>query len=136
MVKIISIFLFFQTTYSLSQCTSEMNHQFSKVILNKINSERITHSLRPLFLHSGLTNYSKYVADSLQKIPTDTLQFRGVIVLQQNQNIPPKYYLNSDYEIIGIFTLPHQYHCLITVVTFDKFIKYTNKYLNKCPKLK
>lgn len=136
MKKFITIFLYLYSNFILSQSTEEINLQKTKLILTKINTERLKHSLTPLIPNQNLVNYSKFICERLQQTTKDTSVRESVVFFNDKQDLPSEYYLNSDYEIIGIWTLPHKYYCQITVITFDKFLRYHNKYLTKCPKRK
>lgn len=109
---------------TINICYSQIPENFllNKALINQINSKRIVNNLKPFRLHNGLSNYAKSICYSLQLQDKDTL-LPNSIILFNNDTLDCDIYLNKNLDLLGIWSLPHQFRCQITVIIFDRVLK-------------
>jgi hypothetical protein len=112
--------LSFSQYKTLNTATQEDNYSDLEVnTLYQINFTRILQKLKPLYTNQTLNNHSKVIAKSLQTKNKDT-SIQNTIVIFYNDSISLNHPLLKDtFDLIGIYTAPHQYNCQLMVITLD-----------------
>ena len=128
-MKLIVTILFITLLFNNSLCqyktliTSTESDNYSELEVNtlyQINFSRILQNLKPLYTNQSLNNHSKVIAKSLQTKNKDT-SIQNTIVIFYNDSISINHPLLKDtFDLIGIYTAPHQYNCQLMVITLDK----------------
>ena len=103
--------------------TSNQGDNYSDLEINtlyQINFQRTLNKLKPLYTNGSLNHYSKIVGTKLQTKNKDT-SIQNTIVIFYNDSISLNHPLLKDtFDLIGIYTAPHQYNCQLMVITLDK----------------
>ena len=117
--------------------TSNQGDNYSDLEINtlyQINFQRTLNKLKPLYTNGSLNYYSKIIGTKLQTKKLDTT-ISNTILIYYSDSIKLEHPLLKDtFDLIGIYTTPHQYNCQLMVITLDKKIEQKNWKDLDCPK--
>ena len=103
--------------------TSKQADNYTELEINtlyQINFQRILNKLNPLYTNKTLNHHSKVIATKLQTKNIDTT-ISNAVLIYYNDSISLNHPLLKDtFDLIGIYTAPHQYNCQLMVITLDK----------------
>ena len=103
--------------------TANQNDNYSDLEINtlyQINFQRILNKLKPLYTNKTLNHHSKFIATKLQTKNIDTV-ISNAILIYYNDSVSLNHPLLKDtFDLVGIYTTPHQYNCQLMVITLDK----------------
>ena len=103
--------------------TANQEDNYSDLEINtlyQINFQRILNKLKPLYTNKTLNHHSKFIATKLQTKNIDTA-ISNAILIYYNDSISLNHPLLKDtFDLVGIYTTPHQYNCQLMVITLDK----------------
>ena len=125
-ISLIFIIIFSTRTnaqYIATLNTANQEDNYSDLEINtlyQINFQRILNKLKPLYTNKTLNHHSKFIATKLQTKNIDTTILNAVLIYY-NDSISLNHPLLKDtFDLIGIYTTPHQYNCQLMVITLDK----------------
>ena len=125
-ISLIFIIIFSTRTnaqYIATLNTANQEDNYSDLEINtlyQINFQRILNKLKPLYTNKTLNHHSKFIATKLQTKNIDTTILNAVLIYY-NDSISLNHPLLKDtFDLVGIYTTPHQYSCQLMVITLDK----------------
>jgi len=128
MKTIIILLLFFISFQGFSQMiqtlkTSRAEDNYTELEINtlyQINFQRILNKLKPLYTNQSLNHHSKIITNKLQTKNIDTSISNTVLIYYSDSVSLNHPLLKDTFDLIGIYSAPHQYNCQLMVITLDK----------------
>jgi len=103
--------------------TSRAEDNYTELEINtlyQINFQRILNKLKPLYTNQSLNHHSKIITNKLQTKNIDTSISNTVLIYYSDSVSLNHPLLKDTFDLIGIYSAPHQYNCQLMVITLDK----------------